>query len=253
MASHFPCIGIALKPRGLVDLVEISRRQQSQDYHATRGLCFVERGHGAGSVGVSRWNELPGHDYPFLRHVTHPLPTGQRIAWPHQDPQQVALQGWVGDDYPIVFDCPDYYVQGALSFPHECEVQFALFPEQVSAFGDKREFEESQRDRRMKFAPQSFTPSGLFVFGEGPPRSEVMASGEVVSAKTMTNPLTQSQFVAVQFEDSRRSLRSRVFWGRGMEAFAAREHHHGRVLDFGAHPAQWRSSPVAQSLASARR
>jgi hypothetical protein len=33
--------------------------------------------------------------------------------------QQVTLQGWVGEDYPIMFDCPDYYLQGALGFPHE--------------------------------------------------------------------------------------------------------------------------------------
>jgi len=51
------------------------------------------------------------------------------------EPQQVALQGWLnpkkgipGGECPIVFDCPDYHVHGAPGFPHECEVQFALFP-----------------------------------------------------------------------------------------------------------------------------
>ena len=200
MASHFPCIGIALKPRGLVDLVD----QVVGSGHRTTTPHGDYVSWNAG-MGPEVWVYLDGMNFrdmaPHFSGVSRiRCRLDKELHRENQDPQQVALQGWVGDDYPIVFDCPDYYVQGALSFPHECEVQFALFPEQVSAFGDKREFEESQRDRRMKFAPQSFTPSGLFVFGEGPPRSEVMASGEVVSAKTMTNPLTQSQFVAVQFK-----------------------------------------------------
>ena len=125
-----------------------------------------------------------------------------------QEPQQVALQGWLnptkgvpGGDCPIVFDCPDYYLHGAPCFPHECEVQFALFPISIGLFRDENEWlaDQSRRPQKLPSRWIGAVKSG----DDGLPRSAVAAAGRVVQTQVMTNALTGQPFVAAQFETNK--------------------------------------------------
>jgi hypothetical protein len=111
-----------------------------------------------------------------------------------------------GESYPFVFDCPDSGTYGKLRLPLVVDVQLAAFAHDVSLHASSQAFDESQAQDKVRFALQSFIPSGLFVPNESasdppgflrdvvPPEATAIFTGQVVEGETNVNAFTGRSF-----------------------------------------------------------
>ncbi len=99
--------------------------------------------------------------------------------------------------YPFVFDAPDDATYIALQLPTIAEVQVAAFAHEISCYDTPEAFRASQEDRQVKFAPQSFIPSGMFQPDSpapAPPVATAIITGHVIEAEARKNSLTGRPF-----------------------------------------------------------
>jgi hypothetical protein len=98
--------------------------------------------------------------------------------------------------YPFVFDAPDYRLHDELSLPARKEVQIAAFAHEIAAFETVAAYEASQTGD-LKYASQSFIPSGLFTpAGDSTvsPQAQAIFAGHVLAAHEKINVLTRRAF-----------------------------------------------------------
>jgi hypothetical protein len=98
--------------------------------------------------------------------------------------------------YPFVFDAPDYRLHEELSLPAQKQVQIAAFAREITAFETVAAYEASQTGD-LKYASQSFIPSGLFTpAGDStvPPQAQAIFAGHVLAADKKINVLTDREF-----------------------------------------------------------
>ncbi len=98
--------------------------------------------------------------------------------------------------YPFVFDAPDYRLHDDLALPLVTEVQVAAFAHEIEAFESVESYNASQTGE-VKFASQSFIPSGLFSPGgetPGRPTAHAIFTGHVIEAERRVNALTGRPF-----------------------------------------------------------
>jgi len=98
--------------------------------------------------------------------------------------------------YPFVFDAPDYRLHVELSLPAQKDVQIAAFAHEITAFETVAAYEASQTGD-LKYASQSFIPSGLFApAGDAtvPPQARAIFTGHVLAAEEKINVLTGRAF-----------------------------------------------------------
>src|SRR5262245_18747867 len=80
-----------------------------------------------------------------------------------------AFYGWANadgenpenGDYPFVFDAPDYDLYQAMTLPRILETQIAGFAHEIDCYANEADYYAAQ-DNEIKFASESFIPSGLF-------------------------------------------------------------------------------------------
>ena len=115
-----------------------------------------------------------------------------------------SFHGWAdpaGDapdtgSYPFVFDAPDYRLHEELSLPARKDVQIAAFAHEIAAFDTVAAYEASQTGD-LKYASQSFIPSGLFTPAGDftvPPQARAIFTGHVLAAEEKINVLTGRAF-----------------------------------------------------------
>lgn len=99
--------------------------------------------------------------------------------------------------YPFVFDSPDFKTIGEISFPADFEIQLTAFAHELQVFDNEQEYSDSQTTE-MKFATQSFIPSGLFSPGEekdpDPPQATGIFSGIILECERRTNQMSGADF-----------------------------------------------------------
>ena len=98
--------------------------------------------------------------------------------------------------YRFVFDAPDARLHEALQLPAHKDVQIAAFAREVAAFETVAAFDASQTGD-LKYASQSFIPSGLFTSaGDSvvPPQARAIFTGHVLAADKKINELTGVAF-----------------------------------------------------------
>lgn len=161
-------------------------------------------------AGAQIWLHVD-HDGDLIGMVPHFAGASRvstRITARVQQPDAPALDGafhaWAAPDkhgledgaYPFVFDSPDFCRHGALTLPRLASVQVAAFAHEISAYDSVGAFEEAQ-DGDVKFAPQSFIPSGLFKPEGGqtePPEAYGIFTGVVVQSIGKKNEATGQPF-----------------------------------------------------------
>lgn len=79
-------------------------------------------------------------------------------------------------EYPFVFDVPDFRMIGPIEFPKDCEIQLTAFAQHISIFDSEKEYEEVVTEE-VKYATQSFVPTGLFVDGTEGSKASPLAQG----------------------------------------------------------------------------
>ncbi len=126
-----------------------------------------------------------------------------RIIRPDASPLDGAFHGWANPadeidsgEYPFVFDLPDFLNQRSLRVPGIATFQIAAFAHEISIYDSLDAFNASQTGE-LKFAPQSFIPSGLFSpEGEStePPDAVGIFTGFIIRAEQRFNDLTEKPF-----------------------------------------------------------
>lgn len=84
-----------------------------------------------------------------------------------------------------------------IMLPSRATAQLAAFAHEVTVFDSEEAFDESQKDQDIKFAAQSFIPSGLFSpEGEEPssPSARGIFTGSILAAELKVNSLSGNQF-----------------------------------------------------------
>ncbi|MDP9701559.1 hypothetical protein SAMN05720606_11137 [Paenibacillus polysaccharolyticus] len=94
--------------------------------------------------------------------------------------------------YPFVFDVPNRGVYGQILTPQSIHVQLSAFAHEVTIYKDEEEFNLSQ-DSELKFAVESFIPSGLFD-SEGTPSATAIFTGRIVETAEIVNEQSKLRF-----------------------------------------------------------
>lgn len=102
--------------------------------------------------------------------------------------------------YPFVFDVPDFKTIGEIDYPKDFKIQLTAFAQEIDVYDDEQEFADKQNpigdgDKPLKFASQSFIPSGLFNEEENSsPQATGFFAGTIKEWKLLTNEKTKENF-----------------------------------------------------------
>lgn len=127
----------------------------------------------------------------------------QEVSRPEGTPLDGAFYAWANpseDDpetgeFPFVFDVPDYQLR-RVQLPSILQVQLAAFAHELQSYESDEAYEQSQPEK-IKFASESFIPSGLFSPEGGatePPLAHAVFTGHVRETSIITNPVTGNDF-----------------------------------------------------------
>lgn len=134
---------------------------------------------GASKMKVRITNEINNDSNSVLDGAFH--------AW--ADPQDDSEETGV---YPFVFDMPDRANYGEVRLPQIIDIQLAAFAHEISIYDSEEEFNRSQ-EGEIKFAAESFIPSGLFG-DQDTPSATAIFTGKVIETSIITNEHTGHTF-----------------------------------------------------------
>jgi len=135
---------------------------------------------GGGAVAVKVMRRVRNDDDTVLDGAFH--------AWANPQPD---LEG----DYPFVFDCANFRELAAVALPAAGSVQIAAFAHEISWHESPEEYAASQTGE-IKFASQSFIPTGTFGEKGHPPTAHATFTGHVLRAERKRNELSGGEFIA---------------------------------------------------------
>lgn len=125
---------------------------------------------------------------------TESLLDGALHAWANPSEDGEPESGY----FPFVFDLPNLRTTSNLTFPQITEVQLTAFAHEISVFKSEQAFDEHQNDESFKWASQSFTPTGLFNFGEenneSPAEATALFTGLIKACEKRKNTLTGQKY-----------------------------------------------------------
>jgi len=206
MPSHFSTIGLPVESQN--EMIELARRVVSDcvSFNANGGRYL----RWLSSSGAELWlqvdteNRLLGMTPHFSGKSRVRVGLVERVIRPDGTELDGAFYGWAEPTtdepesgiYPFVFDVPDFQLHRRLSLPATVTVQVAAFTHEVSIFDSKEAFRVSQIGK-LKYASQSFIPSGLFS-SDGkstkPPEAYAIFAGHILEVESRTNELRGRSF-----------------------------------------------------------
>jgi hypothetical protein len=202
MPNHFEAVGFPIRDREQMGAFAVRAadegvpvRTADGDYHRW-----------APGAGAELWALLDGNSIvgltPHFAGATS-LRVGivGRVVHPDDLPLEGCLHAWVnppddGDadtgEYPLVFAVPDFRALDGLALPARARVQVAAFAHDLDVYASEEAYMDGQASE-LKFAAESFIPSGMFTDDEdAPPTPHAMISGVVLAAEQRTNPAGDS-------------------------------------------------------------
>jgi hypothetical protein len=208
VASHFSSIGLPLRSEADLDALTERTGPLAEPVDTDRGTYFrwTDPSGAEMWIQVGTGNELLGVSPHFVGKSVVRVRVTARADADSPSPLDGRFHGWAdppaaetgGADgaYPFLFDAPDAARYDALELPAVVTVQVAAFAHEVETFASLDAYNAAQTGA-VKFASQSFIPSGLFdPSGEaGPARAEAIFTGHVIEAERRTNRLTGAEFV----------------------------------------------------------
>jgi hypothetical protein len=157
-------------------------------------------------AGVELWlqvqnREVIGIAPHFVGSSSMRVAITDRIPRPDESPLAGGVRAWAnppGDapddgDYPFVFDLPDPDRFSAVSLPCITSVQLAAFAHDFDSFQDETAFDAAQ-STEIKFAAESFIPTGTFVSEGQSPGAFAMFTGCVTHVERRVNPFSNGPF-----------------------------------------------------------
>jgi hypothetical protein len=117
---------------------------------------------------------------------------GSFKAWANPGSDESAGDG----DYPFIFDVPDFLLYPSLALPGLAEVQVAAFAQDLSLYDSVESYEAGQ-EGDVRFASESFIPTGMFNLDkpdETSPAAQAGIIGRVLAASERVNEQTGASF-----------------------------------------------------------
>jgi hypothetical protein len=200
MPSHFSTIGFSVESQD--DFVELAQQVvgQAQAIPAKGGEYLRWKGGGGEELWlqVDRAGDLIGMNPHFTGKSSVRVGITARIRRPPDTPLDGAFHGWArppGESaeegaYPFVFDTPDAATYSEFAPPGVVEAQIAAFAHEITFYDSEQAFDSAQSEREVKFASQSFIPSGLFTPEGGKPdapEAHAIFTGHIVEAAALRN------------------------------------------------------------------
>jgi hypothetical protein len=208
MASHYSSIGFLFRSEGEFQraTAELAAKpgQRIETRQGTYLRCASESGaelwlqvnkrgeligahphyHGDGAVAVNVMRRVRNGDDTALDGAFH--------AWanPRDD---------IYGDYPFVFDCANFRELSAIALPAIGSVQITAFAHEISWHESPEQYAASQTEE-IKFASQSFIPTGSFGEKGQTPTALAMFTGHVLRAERKRNELGGGDFIAALVE-----------------------------------------------------
>lgn len=100
-------------------------------------------------------------------------------------------------EYPFVFEVPDFRTIGSINFPKNFPIQLTAFAQELSVYENEEAYDNSQASE-IKFAAQSFIPTGLYSSGEDDNQDQSQAfgmfTGTIKEYELKKNQLTNQEF-----------------------------------------------------------
>lgn len=207
MPSHLSDIGFQVETEEAFQTLA-SRAYDEGEFLETEGGTYVRWAPGE---GVELWLQLdPEREIICINpHFTGSssmrVSLVQRIIRSEESPLDGAFYAWANPldeepesgEYPLVFDAPDYHLHHAVILPALVDVQLSAFAHELRSYENDEAYDESQPEK-IKFAPESFIPSGMFA-PEGssidPPLAQAIFSGHVLETSIITNRATDNEFI----------------------------------------------------------
>jgi hypothetical protein len=203
MPSHFSSLGFPLEMDTPYQ-ERLLNAALSGDQLRSRDGAYVRWTPGA---GVELWlqvqaREVIGLAPHFAGEAIMRVALTERVPRPEESPLAGAFYGWANppadapDDgeYPFVFDLPDAGRFAGLALPCVASVQLAAFAQELRCFPSEAAFDASQGDAELKYAAESFIPTGTFVEAGIPPTAYAMFTSRVVRAQRRVNPFSGGAF-----------------------------------------------------------
>jgi len=210
MASHFSAIGFPVKSQD--EYLALAQRVMNDctsfDVEGGRYLHWGSRSGAELWLQIDTDNIFIGMNPHYSGKSLVPVRLSERVIRPKDTVLDGALRGWAiwndddSESFELVFDVPDFGRQLTVLLPANRRVQIAAFAQEVSVFDSPKDYTASQTGE-LKFAPQSFFPSGLLspdLESIEPPEPYAIFSGHIVEADTRRNELTGSNFFWVLVE-----------------------------------------------------
>lgn len=117
---------------------------------------------------------------------------GAYYAWANPKDENNPESG----DYPFVFDVPNFKTNKKIKLPQNVQIQLTAFAWSVNCYDSEEEFDKKQ-NQELKYAVQSFIPSGLFSpKGEDtrPAQAHGIFTGNIIEWEKRTNEFSGKQF-----------------------------------------------------------
>lgn len=116
-------------------------------------------------------------------------------------PEAIAEEDQSEGDYPFFFIVPDIRAVESVVLPSTVEVQLAAFASDDMQLFDSTEAYDAAQEGEVKFAAESFIPSGLFTTNEDgdvdtslPPQPYGLFAGTIAACEERQNALTGAAF-----------------------------------------------------------
>ena len=205
MPSHMSDIGFGLESEDDYQQLALKACEHGHAWRTASGT-YIRWSPGE---GIELWAQLD-HDGEIIGLNPHFRGKGlmriglaEKINRPDGTILDGGFYGWANPsdtdpesgEFPLVFDLPDWELhEGRLG--SIVQVQLAAFAHELKSYESIEAFEQSQSEK-IKFASQSFIPSGLFTTEDhvtDPPQAHAIFTGHVLETSVITNPATGSSF-----------------------------------------------------------
>lgn len=204
MSNHFSAIGFEVQvEQDLADLLQKLENDLKQiptrkgEYHYWRS-----------KTGAELWfqiknSKLIGLNPHYKGKSSISVGLVNKVERPHSSKLDGTIYAWANPsddktasgDYPFVWDLPDYDTYEDLHYPCTAKAQISAFAHEIKVFVNEDAFDKNQ-DEKIKYAPQSFIPTGLFKSGaeKASPEPYALLNGLVLEAEVKNNEITGKKF-----------------------------------------------------------
>jgi hypothetical protein len=206
MASHLSTIGFTTENEEEIEELILKACEKGKTIKTQEGEYIKWALSGGIEVYVllDNRNTVVGFNPHFAGTARMKVGLTERVKRPGESELEGAFHGWAdpldtdptNGEYPFVFDLPDFRTYDHISLPSIITAQIAAFAHELSVYPDDKAFEESQPDD-IKFAPESFVPSGIFQSDDensDANQSFAMIAGHVLETSMLINPFSNAEF-----------------------------------------------------------